>query len=124
LLLHICCAPDLTRPLHRLKEHFQLYLFRYNPNIHPRKEHDQRYGQFLKLVGLEKGDYEILEDRYDPKEFFDAMFEKKDIIHEEVKDADYKTVMKKAGDMEERSDRCNPCYLMRLEQAAKQAQLQ
>lgn len=26
--------------------------------------------------------------------------------------------------MEERSDRCNPCYLMRLEQAAKQAQLQ
>jgi predicted adenine nucleotide alpha hydrolase (AANH) superfamily ATPase len=26
--------------------------------------------------------------------------------------------------MEEWSDRCNPCYLMRLEQAAKQAALQ
>jgi hypothetical protein len=50
LLLHICCAPDLSRPLHWLKEHFKLYLFRYNPNIHPRKEHEQRYSQFLKLV--------------------------------------------------------------------------
>lgn len=54
LLLHICCAPDLTWPLHWLKDHFKLYLFRYNPNIHPRKEHDLRYAQFLKLVGLEQ----------------------------------------------------------------------
>lgn len=121
LLLHICCAPDLSRPLNRLKNHFKLYLFWYNPNIHPRKEHDKRYEQFIKLVWLERGDYEIVEDRYDPKEFFDAMYEKKDIIHEDVKDADYKTVLKKAGEMEERSDRCNPCYLMRLEQAAKNA---
>lgn len=121
LLLHICCAPDLTWPLHRLKTHFKLYLFWYNPNIHPRKEHDKRYEQFLRLVWLEKWDYEIIEDRYDPKEFFDAMYEKRNIVHEEVKDADYKTVLKKAGEMEERSDRCNPCYLMRLEQAAKNA---
>jgi predicted adenine nucleotide alpha hydrolase (AANH) superfamily ATPase len=96
LLLHICCAPDLTRPLHWLKNHFKLYLFWYNPNIHPRKEHDQRYNQFLKLVGLEKGDYEILEDWYDPKEFFDAMYEKKDLIHTDLKDADYKTVQQKS----------------------------
>jgi predicted adenine nucleotide alpha hydrolase (AANH) superfamily ATPase/ribonuclease HII len=124
LLLHICCAPDLTRPLHWLKNHFKLYLFRYNPNIHPRKEHDQRYAQFLKLVGLEEGDYEILEDWYDPKEFFDAMYEKKDLIHPDLKDADYKTVQQTSWSMEEWSDRCNPCYLMRLEQAAKQAALQ
>ncbi len=50
LLLHICCAPDLTWPLHRLKNHFKLYLFRYNPNIHPRKEHDTRYASFIKLT--------------------------------------------------------------------------
>ncbi|MBP7848556.1 epoxyqueuosine reductase QueH [Patescibacteria group bacterium] len=50
LLLHICCAPDLTRPLHRLKEHFKLYLFWYNPNIHPRVEHTKRYDQFIKLI--------------------------------------------------------------------------
>lgn len=121
LLLHICCAPDLTWPLHWLKNHFTLHLFWYNPNIHPRAEHTKRYEQFLKLVWLEEGDYKILEDRYDPKEFFDAMVEKKDSIHQDLVDADRKTVLQKAGEMEEWSDRCNPCYLMRLEQAAKNA---
>jgi predicted adenine nucleotide alpha hydrolase (AANH) superfamily ATPase/ribonuclease HII len=121
LLLHICCAPDLTWPLHWLKDHFKLYLFRYNPNIHPRKEHDLRYAQFLKLVGLEQWDYEIVEDRYDPKEFFQAMYDQRDTIRDDLVDADYKTVLQKAGIMEERSDRCNPCYSMRLEQAAAQA---
>ncbi len=121
LLLHICCAPDLTRPLHRLKEHFKLYLFRYNPNIHPRAEHTKRYDQFIKLVGLEKGDYEILEDRYDPKEFFKAMFDQRETIVEWLKDAPQRKVLQVAGQMQERSDRCNPCYAMRLDQAARMA---
>ena len=121
LLLHICCGPDLTWPLHRLKNHFKLYLFWYNPNIHPRKEHTKRYDQFLKLVWLEKGDYEIIEDRYDPKEFFKAMIDQKETISADLKDADNRTVLQVAWDMEERSDRCNPCYSMRLDQAAKQA---
>jgi hypothetical protein len=37
-----------------------------------------------------------VEDRYEPKEFFDAMYEKKELIHNDIKDADYKTVLKKA----------------------------
>ncbi len=121
LLLHICCAPDLTRPLHRLKEHFKLYLFWYNPNIHPRVEHTKRYDQFIKLIWLEKGDYEILEDRYDPKEFFKAMYDQRETIAEGLKDAPQRKVLQTAGQMEERSDRCNPCYSMRLDQAAKMA---
>lgn len=96
LLLHICCAPDLSRPLHWLKQHFHLVLFRYNPNIHPRQEHTKRYEQFLKLVGLEKGEYDILEDRYDPKEFFDAMVAKKDEIHHTLKNATGTAVLKLA----------------------------
>ncbi len=121
LLLHICCAPDLTRPLHWLKDHFKLYLFRYNPNIHPRAEHTHRYDQFIKLIWLEKGDYEILEDRYDPKEFFKAMYDQRDTIAPDLKDAPQRTVLQVAGKMEERSDRCNPCYSMRLDQAANMA---
>lgn len=121
LLLHICCAPDLSWPLHRLKDHFKLYLFRYNPNIHPRKEHEHRYAQFLKLTGLEQGDYEILEDWYDPKEFFDAMMEQRTTIHPDLHDAPRRKVLQVAGDMEERSERCNPCYAMRLEAAANMA---
>ncbi len=122
LLLHICCAPDLSRPLHRLKNHFKLYLFWYNPNIHPRKEHTKRYESFIKLIGLEKGDYEIVEDRYDPKEFFDAMIEQKNEIDPSLANADNKTVLTVAGKMEEQSSRCNPCYSMRLTEAAKNAQ--
>lgn len=121
LLLHICCAPDLSRPLHRLKHYFKLYLFRYNPNIHPKPEHDKRYAEFVKLFGLEWGDYEIVEDRYEPKEFFDAFVKHKNIIHPDLVDADRNTVLKKSWEMLEWSDRCNPCYLMRLEQAATQA---
>lgn len=121
LLLHICCAPDLTRPLNWLKQHFKLHLFRYNPNIHPRKEHTKRYDQFLKLLGLEPGDYEILEDRYDPKEFFAAMVEQKTTIDESLKDKPAREVLQVAWEMEERSSRCNPCYQMRLDQAARMA---
>lgn len=124
LLLHICCAPDLTRPLHWLKNYFKLYLFWYNPNIHPKPEHDKRYAEFVKLYNLEKGDYEIVEDWYEPKEFFEAFVKHKDIIHPDLKDADRNTVLKTSGIMREWSDRCNPCYLMRLEQAAVQAQKQ
>lgn len=122
LLLHICCAPDLSWPLHWLKNYFKLYLFRYNPNIHPKPEHDKRYAEFIKLFELEWGDYEIVEDRYDPKEFFDAFVTYKELVHPDLNNADRSTVLKKSGEMLERSDRCNPCYLMRLEQAAKQAQ--
>lgn len=123
LLLHICCAPDLSRPLHRLKHYFKLYLFWYNPNIHPKPEHDKRYAEFIRLFDLEGGDYEIVEDRYEPKEFFDAFVKYKDLIHPSlIGEVSRGEVLKKSGEMSERSDRCNPCYLMRLEQAALQAQ--
>ncbi len=121
LLLHICCAPDLAWPLHWLKNHFKLYLFWYNPNIHPRKEHTKRYDSFIKLIWLEKGDYEIIEDRYDPKEFFDAMVSEREDIDPKLKDASAKETLKVAWEMEERSSRCNPCYSMRLAEAAKNA---
>jgi len=122
LLLHICCAPDLSRPLHWLKHHFKLYLFWYNPNIHPRKEHDTRYASFIKLVWLEQWDYEIIEDWYDPKEFFAAMIEQREDIDPKLKHAASKTVLAQAWEMEERSSRCNPCYSMRLAEAARNAE--
>ncbi len=118
LLLHICCAPDLTYPLYRLKRYFKIYLFWYNPNIHPRAEHDLRYEQYLKLFELEEGDYEIVEDRYDPKEFFASFGKYRKLIKDGLEELSNNEVLKVAGDMEERSARCDPCYLMRLEQAA------
>lgn len=121
LLLHICCAPDLTYPLYWLKRYFKIYLFWYNPNIHPRREHDLRYEQYLKLFDLEEWDYEIVEDRYDPKEFFASFGKYRKLIKDWLEELSDNEVLKVAGDMEEWSSRCDPCYLMRLEQAATMA---
>lgn len=122
LLLHICCAPDLSWPLHRLKHHFHLHLFWYNPNIHPRQEHTKRYESFLKLVWLETWEYTIIEDWYDPREFFQAMIDQKETIDPSLKTATKSEVLTQAWAMEERSSRCNPCYQVRLQQAAKAAE--
>ena len=74
------------------------------------------------MYQLAPGDYEIVQDWYDPKEFFDSFVTYRTLIKPELKDADRSQILKEAGAMEERSDRCNPCYLMRLEQGARQAQ--
>lgn len=62
-----------------------------------------------------------MEDRYDPKEFFKTMYDQRETIAEGLKDAPQRKVLQTAGQMEERSDRCNPCYSMRLDQAARMA---
>jgi predicted adenine nucleotide alpha hydrolase (AANH) superfamily ATPase len=49
------------------------------------------------------------------------MVDQKKTIRADLANAETKTVLKVAGDMPEWSDRCNPCYSMRLDQAAKQA---
>lgn len=49
LLLHSCCAPCSSAVLERLKEHFDITILYYNPNIEPyeeyvkRKEEEQRF---------------------------------------------------------------------------------
>lgn len=42
LLLHSCCAPCSTACIERLKEHFDLTVFYYNPNIDTEAEFSLR----------------------------------------------------------------------------------
>ena len=42
LLLHSCCAPCSTAVIERLKEHFDLTVLYYNPNIDDDKEYQKR----------------------------------------------------------------------------------
>ncbi len=129
LLLHICCAPDLAWPLRWLKNYFKLYLFWYNPNIHPVEEHQKRYDQYIKLLNLEPWDYEILEDRYNPKEFFDYLYKKftdnQNYNHDQSSkwNLTKEEIFKKLAKMEEKnSDRCWWCYELRMLEAAKMAE--
>jgi predicted adenine nucleotide alpha hydrolase (AANH) superfamily ATPase len=113
LLVQVCCAPDLVLPLLELKKYFKLYLYWYNPNIQPYSEYKRRYDEYVKLLQLEEGDYEILEDNYDNKEFYRKLFENRHIVG--IEENDYKTLMKKFSQMEEKnSKRCDICYYTRL----------
>ena len=52
LLLHVCCAPCSSGVLPKLKEHFDITLFYYNPNTYPKDEYLLRAEQFSKLSDL------------------------------------------------------------------------
>ena len=133
LLLHICCAPDLVVPLIDLKKYFKLYLFWYNPNIQPYSEYAKRYKEYIKLLKLEDGDYEIVkwqfsgqkvekvskddllrenEIFYDWNEFYRKLFE---FSWKVWLDWDYHNLMKDFSKMEEKNSlRCDICYYFRL----------
>jgi len=98
LLLHICCAPDLTWPFVYLKDYFELYLYWYNPNIHPEIEHKKRYKEYIKFMGLQKGEYKTIDSVYNPKDFFDKV----------------KWLEKEP----EGGSRCSVCFDIRMQEAA------
>lgn len=103
LLLQCCCAPCSSAVLERLKEHFRLKLYFYNPNIYPKEEYEKRLAQFDKLLGAEefsKG-FEILPSVYEPEKFEEAV---KDLHNEK-----------------EGGARCTQCFILRLEETAKKA---
>ena len=49
LVLHVCCAPCSSGVIDRLKDHFDINYFYYNPNIYPEDEYNLRASQFEKL---------------------------------------------------------------------------
>jgi len=133
LLLHICCGPDLIVPLLDLKNYFKLYLYWYNPNIQPYSEYKKRYNEYIKILNLEKWDYEIITDdwllekndkidknlfnKYDDKEFYKKLFDYRNICN--IKDHNFNNIIANFSRMEEKnSERCDICYYMRLFEAA------
>ncbi len=140
LLLHICCGPDLVVPLLDLKKFFKLYLYWYNPNIQPYAEYAKRYKEYIKILKLEEGDFEIISDnesfwkdkiillkddkilnKYSDKEFYDKLFEYREVVW--IKEDNFNNLMKEFSQMEEKnSSRCDICYYSRLFEPAKIAQ--
>ncbi len=64
LLLHACCAPCATSVIERLKGDYELELFFYNPNIHPKSEYEKRLKEIERLaeyhsIKLHVGDYDV-----------------------------------------------------------------
>lgn len=73
LLLHSCCAPCTSSVLERLYESFNVTLFYFNPNTHPREEYDKRGAELPKLLKASgMTDVEIIYGDYEPDRFFDC----------------------------------------------------
>jgi ribonuclease HII len=53
LLLHVCCGPDATVPIMDLKKDYDVTCFWYDPNIQPKKEHDKRLAEMVKICEIE-----------------------------------------------------------------------
>lgn len=103
LLLHGCCAPCSSYVLEYLSKYFDISLFYYNPNIMPAEEYKKRLIEVKRLISEMPlvSSVEIIEGRYDPKEFLSIS---KGLEHER-----------------EGGERCFKCYRLRMEEAAKEA---
>lgn len=97
MVLHTCCAPCSTHILELLKEVFDLALYFYDPNIHPREEYEKRRDEMRGYA--ETISIPFIEGPYDIERWFD--------------------VTRGHEDDREGSERCFICYEMRLGEAAR-----
>lgn len=101
LLLHSCCGPCSTYVLEYLSQYFNITLFYYNPNIYPNEEYQHRLEtqkEVLERTGwarLEEGSY----------------------LH-----ADFLSAVRGYESEPEGGARCEFCFRLRMEKAAKLAQ--
>jgi predicted adenine nucleotide alpha hydrolase (AANH) superfamily ATPase len=99
LLLHICCGPCSTEVIRRLADDFEVVGFFYNPNIHPEEEYNKRLMEVQRISAL----WRVLVDTgpYDHERFLG--------------------VTRGLEGEPEGGTRCNACYRLRLEEAARRA---
>lgn len=71
LLLHACCAPCSSACLERLKEHFDITVFFYNPNIED-DEYEKRKAEMIRFLS-ETGWASICDCDHDKNEFYDKV---------------------------------------------------
>lgn len=101
LLLHSCCGPCSSAVLERLREHFQVTVLYYNPNIEPEKEYLHRKAEQQRLLGMLGGDIGWLECEYDH--------------------AAFEAFAPGMAEEPEGGKRCLACFAMRLNETAAQA---
>ena len=106
LLLHACCGPCSSACLERLYPDYDITVFYYNPNITDEGEYrmrEEELNHFLQRWQPEGKPTGIaaISGRYDPREYY--------------------TCVKGLEQEPEGGARCRACFLLRLEETAKQA---
>ena len=99
LALHSCCGPCSSYVLECLTHHFDVTLYYYNPNIHPKEEYEHRLSEQKRLcaaLGVA-----FVECPYDPETYFDAV--------------------RGLEQEKEGGKRCSACFDLRLRYTAQKA---
>ena len=111
LLLHACCGPCSSYVLEYLYKFFQITVFYYNPNIYPQEEYTRRLEElknlYLKFPPALEGKIQVIEENYNPDDFYEAVKTKKE---------------PELATEKERGERCRRCYEFRLKKAFEYAQ--
>jgi predicted adenine nucleotide alpha hydrolase (AANH) superfamily ATPase len=103
LLLHSCCAPCSSACLERLKDHFQITILYYNPNIDEKAEYEKRKAEQIRFL-KETGWAEFLDCDYEAEKFLQ--------------------MSKGLEEEPERGKRCYACYALRVNKTAQVAKEQ
>ena len=101
LLLHSCCGPCSSAVLERLREHFQVTVLYYNPNIEPEEEYLHRRAEQQRLLSLLGDEIGWLPCDYDHDAFT--------------------SFAQHMADEPEGGKRCLACFALRLNETAAQA---
>ena len=99
LLVHICCAPDAIHGVEVFQRDHEVTGYFYNPNIWPTEEYDMRWVEAQKVEALLH--FPLLEGGYEPK-----LWERR---------------VRRFAAEPERGRRCDICYALRLDAAARTA---
>lgn len=97
LFLHVCCGPCSTAVLDRLHKYFNIFLIFYNSNIDTLDEYNLRYLQLNNVIRYNNYAIDIIYHNYDHNEFLDFI--------------------KGLEDCKEGGERCEKCFLLRLEKS-------
>lgn len=105
LMLHSCCGPCSSYCLEYLKDHFDITVFYYNPNIYPQEEYDHRLFEQKRLIDEMNRhadcSIKLMTVPYDHQEFLDFV--------------------KGLEEEKEGGARCSKCFELRLSRTAAAA---
>ena len=111
LLLHACCGPCSTYVIEYLTEFFDITIYFYNPNIHPKEEYIKRLETIKKFIQefplAVQNKIQFVEEHYDPEEYFAATG-----VREQVE----------LQTEPERGERCRRCYEFRMKKSWEYAE--
>ncbi|MFO7865354.1 MAG: epoxyqueuosine reductase QueH [Candidatus Aminicenantes bacterium] len=96
VLLHICCAPDSTTVVERLREHYRVTGYFHNPNIAPPQEYERRSREACEVA--RRMGFPIIIPAYHPESWYDYI--------------------KGLEDEPEKGRRCELCFRFNLRAAA------